>query len=91
MQKRFAQVKRYSLEGSESMMIAMKVLFDKISALKFEECVIGMPHRGRLNLMVGLLKYPLEALFSKLKGKPEMPEIKGFTGDVLSHLCNHLS
>ena len=88
MQKRFAQVKRYSLEGSESMMVAMSALFDALPQKNIEDCVIGMPHRGRLNLMTGLLNYPPEALFSKLKGNPEMPPAEGFTGDVLSHLCN---
>jgi len=47
--------------------------------------VIGMPHRGRLNLMVGFLKYPVEAIFHKLSGKSELRDER-LTADVLSHL-----
>jgi probable 2-oxoglutarate dehydrogenase E1 component DHKTD1 len=46
-----------------------------------------MPHRGRLNLLTGLLKYPPRALFHKIKGNSEFPDWLGVTGDVISHLC----
>lgn len=46
-----------------------------------------MPHRGRLNLLTGLLGYPLEALFHKLSGESELPPAFSGTADVLSHLC----
>lgn len=45
-----------------------------------------MPHRGRLNLLTGLLEYPSRALFHKIKGGSEVPEDLGATGDVISHL-----
>ena len=45
-----------------------------------------MPHRGRLNLLTDLLKYPPRALFHKIKGNSELPEWLGATGDVISHL-----
>jgi probable 2-oxoglutarate dehydrogenase E1 component DHKTD1 len=45
-----------------------------------------MPHRGRLNLLTDLLKYPPRALFHKIKGNSELPEWLGASGDVISHL-----
>lgn len=85
MAKRFGQVKRYGLEGSEAMMVAMEIL---LGLSKSEHVVIAMPHRGRLNLMVNLLGYPPEALFHKLTGASELPNDVPGTADVLSHLCN---
>lgn len=48
--------------------------------------MLGMPHRGRLNLLTDLLQYPSDALFSKIKGNSEIPEGIPGTGDVLSHI-----
>jgi hypothetical protein len=45
-----------------------------------------MPHRGRLNLLTGLLEYSPAALFHKIRGGSEIPEELGATGDVISHL-----
>lgn len=79
--KRFGQVKRYALEGCESLLVAMDAIFHSST---FEHAVVGMAHRGRLNLMLGLLGYPPEALFHKLQGNSELPS--GGSADVLSHL-----
>lgn len=46
-----------------------------------------MAHRGRLNLMVGLLGFPPTAIFHKLTGASELPNESGGSADVLSHLC----
>ena len=51
-----------------------------------KEVIIGMPHRGRLNLLTGLLEYPPVAMFRKMKGLPEFPPEQKGAGDVLSHL-----
>ena len=45
-----------------------------------------MPHRGRLNLMTGLLNFPPVAMFRKMGGLPEFPPDQAGAGDVLSHL-----
>lgn len=84
MAKRFGQVKRYGLEGCESMLVALDAVFRGCLA---EHAVIGMPHRGRLNLMVGLLGYPTEAIFYKLKGNSELSDTR-LSADVLSHLSH---
>jgi probable 2-oxoglutarate dehydrogenase E1 component DHKTD1 len=86
MHKKFPSVKRYGLEGSESMIYAIDVLFKTLAETGTTDVVLGMPHRGRLNLLTGLLKYPARALFHKLKGNSEFPpELQG-TGDVISHI-----
>ena len=51
-----------------------------------EHIIIGMPHRGRLNLLTDLLEFPPAALFHKIKGGSELPEEYGESGDVISHL-----
>ena len=45
-----------------------------------------MPHRGRLNLLTGMLQFPPVAMFRKMKGLPEFPPQQKGAGDVLSHL-----
>jgi 2-oxoglutarate dehydrogenase complex dehydrogenase (E1) component-like enzyme len=45
-----------------------------------------MPHRGRLNLLTGLLQLSPASLFHKIKGGYEIPEELGAVGDVISHL-----
>ena len=50
------------------------------------DIVLGMPHRGRLNLLSGMLKFPPVAMFRKMKGLPEFPHDQKGAGDVLSHL-----
>ena len=51
-----------------------------------EHIIVGMPHRGRLNLLTGLLEFPPSALFHKIKGGSEIPEDYAAAGDVISHL-----
>ncbi|KAJ3185915.1 hypothetical protein HDU85_000827 [Gaertneriomyces sp. JEL0708] len=88
MAKKFPHVKRYGLEGAESMMIVLDILFREASFAGIRDVVLCMPHRGRLNLLTDLLKYDPRAVFHKVKGNAEAPEeIPGFTGDVLSHLA----
>lgn len=49
---------------------------------------MGKPHRGRLNLLIGMLKFPPEMLFRKLKGLPEFPGDAKASGDVISHFVS---
>ncbi|KAG0041429.1 hypothetical protein BGZ83_001822 [Gryganskiella cystojenkinii] len=88
MGKKFAQVKRYGLEGAESMMVALDALFHTANKAGVTEVVLGMPHRGRLNLLTDLMQYNPTALFSKVKGNPEFPINLPASGDVLSHIAN---
>ncbi|KAJ2158562.1 hypothetical protein GGF46_003681 [Coemansia sp. RSA 552] len=88
MQKKFGQVKRYGLEGAESAIVALDELLSLCNHAGITEAVLGMPHRGRLNILVDLLKYPPRALFHKLQGNAEFPEDLPASGDVISHISN---
>lgn len=56
-----------------------------------ENIILGMPHRGRLNLLTDLLQFEPAALFHKIKGNSEVPAELGATGDVISHLSGFLA
>ncbi|XP_005993893.1 2-oxoadipate dehydrogenase complex component E1 isoform X1 [Latimeria chalumnae] len=83
---KFATVKRYGGEGAESMMGFFYELFRIAAYSGVTDVILGMPHRGRLNLLVGLLQFPPELMFRKMRGLSELPESSSATGDVLSHL-----
>ncbi|KAJ3016184.1 hypothetical protein HKX48_004167 [Thoreauomyces humboldtii] len=87
MAKKFPQVKRYGLEGAESMMIVLDTLFKEANLAGIRDVVMCMPHRGRLNLLTDLFEYDPTALFHKVKGNAEFPEDIPAAGDVLSHLA----
>ncbi|KAJ1728678.1 hypothetical protein LPJ61_003907 [Coemansia biformis] len=91
MQKKFGQVKRYGLEGAESAIVALDELFSLCSSTGISEAVVGMPHRGRLNILIDLLKYPARALFHKLQGNAEFPGGLPASGDVVSHISSSSS
>ncbi|KAJ1342023.1 hypothetical protein BSLG_003428 [Batrachochytrium salamandrivorans] len=86
MAKKFPQVKRYGLQGAESMMIAMYTLLREASIAGIHDAILCMPHRGRLNLLTDLLTYN-PAVFSKVKGNSEAPAELNINADVLSHLA----
>jgi 2-oxoglutarate dehydrogenase E1 component len=82
--KRFTGQKRFSLEGCESLIPALKSVMEKGSELGVEEFVIGMAHRGRLNVLGNILKKPFNELFSEFEGKEYDDET--VLGDVKYHL-----
>ncbi|GAA6044320.1 hypothetical protein JCM8097_004473 [Rhodosporidiobolus ruineniae] len=87
--KRFPSVKRYGLEGGEGMMVAVAKLLNEASGEGVEDVVIGMPHRGRLNLLTQLLGMDPRLVFRKMRGLPTLPAslpADEFSDDVLSHL-----
>ncbi|KAJ8482385.1 hypothetical protein ONZ45_g14964 [Pleurotus djamor] len=86
LQLKFPNLKRYGLEGGESMLPALDSLFSAASQADVQHIILAMPHRGRLNLLTDLLKYSPASLFNKIKGGFEIPEELGAEGDVLSHL-----
>ena len=75
--------KRFSLEGSESLVLMLDEVIQRAGAMGVKEIVIGMAHRGRLNVLVNILgKSPAE-LFREFEGKNDN---NGGTGDVKYHL-----
>jgi len=76
--------KRFSLEGADALMPMLDTLTQRGGADGVEECVIGMAHRGRLNVLVNLLgKSPVD-LFSEFEGSYDLAHLKG-SGDVKYH------
>jgi 2-oxoglutarate dehydrogenase E1 component len=84
LQKKFPGQKRFSLEGVEALIPALDAVMEKGSELGIEEFIIGMPHRGRLNVLTNILRKPFEDVFSEFEGK-EFDE-EGLLGDVKYHL-----
>lgn len=64
--KKFGTLKRYGAEGAESIMAFFDEVLDNCCGHGIEEVVIGMPHRGRLNLLLGLLEFSGETFFHKV-------------------------
>jgi len=83
---KFGSVKRYGGEGAESMVGFYTELLRKVQEEGVEDVIIGMAHRGRLNLMTGMFHYPPVQMFRKMRGLPEFPADQYGSGDVLSHL-----
>ncbi|CAE6410650.1 unnamed protein product [Rhizoctonia solani] len=86
LQLKFPNLKRYGLEGAESMLSAVDSIFHSASQNNVSNVVLCMPHRGRLSLLTDLLEYSPAAIFHKIRGGSEVPENLGAVGDVISHL-----
>ena len=84
LQKKFPGQKRFSLEGAEGVIPALDAIMEKGSELGIEEFVIGMSHRGRLNVLVNILRKPFKDVFSEFEGIEY--EDENLTGDVKYHL-----
>ncbi|PPR00571.1 hypothetical protein CVT24_005456 [Panaeolus cyanescens] len=88
LQLKFPNLKRYGLEGGESMLPALDSLFSAAALAGLQHIILAMPHRGRLNLLTDLLQYSPAGMFHKIRGGFEIPEELGAEGDVLSHLVS---
>eukprot|EP00746_Dinoflagellata_sp_MGD_P001394 gnl/MRDRNA2_/MRDRNA2_102624_c0_seq1.p1 gnl/MRDRNA2_/MRDRNA2_102624_c0~~gnl/MRDRNA2_/MRDRNA2_102624_c0_seq1.p1 ORF type:complete len:1088 (+),score=229.01 gnl/MRDRNA2_/MRDRNA2_102624_c0_seq1:63-3326(+) len=66
--KNFKTTKRFGLDGGESVVPGLKALIDKAADMGCQEFVIGMPHRGRLNVLVNVLGKPMPQMFAEFKG-----------------------
>ncbi|CAK7325637.1 unnamed protein product [Dovyalis caffra] len=81
--------KRFGLEGGETLIPGMKEMFDRASDLGVENIVVGMPHRGRLNVLGNVFRKPLAQIFSEFdKNAKPVDEVGLYTGtgDVKYHL-----
>ncbi|MBW6492575.1 MAG: 2-oxoglutarate dehydrogenase E1 component [Lentimicrobium sp.] len=82
--KRFPGQKRFSLEGGESLIPALDSIIEKGAALGAEEFLIGMPHRGRLNVLANIMGKPYKDIFNEFSNKEFDDEF--ILGDVKYHL-----
>ncbi len=82
---RFVGQKRFSLEGGESLIPMLDDLIQQGGKAGVRELVIGMAHRGRVNVLVNVLGKSPEELFEEFEGNIDLDEIKG-SGDVKYHM-----
>jgi len=82
--KKFVGQKRFSLEGAESLIPALDALVEHSSELGVEEFVMGMSHRGRLNVLANIFNKTYKEIFSEFEGK--LYEDNNISGDVKYHL-----
>ena len=67
---KYTAAKRFGLEGCETPIPGFKEAIDKASELGVESITIGMPHRGRLNVLANVVRKPLQSIFNEFKGEP---------------------
>jgi 2-oxoglutarate dehydrogenase E1 component len=84
LQVKYAGQKRFSLEGAETLIPAIDAVIEEGAEAGLKEFVIGMAHRGRLNVLANILNKTYEDIFTEFEGK-EFEET-GFDGDVKYHL-----
>ena len=82
---KFPGTKRFGLDGAETTVPALEAIIRKSAELGVEEIVIGMPHRGRLNVLANVMGKPYAAIFSEFQGGAVQDEVLG-SGDVKYHL-----
>ncbi len=75
--------KRFSLEGGEAVIPAMNALMEHGSELGIEDYIIGMPHRGRLNVLTNIMNKTYKDVFTEFEGRPSEDSL--FDGDVKYH------
>ncbi len=85
-QKRYVTTKRFGLEGGEVTIPALHAIIETAVAAGVKEVAIGMPHRGRLNTLVNIVKKPFTAVFSEFGGESFKPDDVQGSGDVKYHL-----
>ena len=86
MDRKYTATKRFGLDGGESTIPAIEQILKRGAQLGVEEVVVGMPHRGRLNILANILHKPYRAIFSEFQGNPANPEDVQGSGDVKYHL-----
>merc|ERR1712223_935065 len=85
--KKYSSEKRFGLEGVEMMIPGMKEVVDQSTLHGVESVVIGMPHRGRLNVLANVCRKPLDQLLTQFAGLEAADE---GSGDVKYHLGTYI-
>jgi len=85
--RKLRNVKRYGAEGIEGIVVAMDELFATAAQSGVQDVVIASGHRGRLNVLHGLLQFSASSLFRKMRGLSLLPSGALGVDDVLSHIA----
>ena len=83
---KYMGTKRFGLDGGEALIPAMEQIIKRGGSLGVKEVVIGMPHRGRLNILANVMSKPYRAIFNEFQGGSFKPEDVDGSGDVKYHL-----
>ncbi len=83
---KYTGTKRFGLDGGEAMVPALEQVIKRGGQLGVQEIVIGMPHRGRLNVLANVMAKPYRAIFNEFKGGSAHPDEVEGSGDVKYHL-----
>ncbi|WP_170751805.1 2-oxoglutarate dehydrogenase E1 component [Ruegeria lacuscaerulensis] len=83
---KYMGTKRFGLDGGEALIPAMEQIIKRGGALGVRDIVIGMPHRGRLNILANVMRKPYRAIFNEFQGGSFKPEDVDGSGDVKYHL-----
>jgi 2-oxoglutarate dehydrogenase E1 component len=84
--RRFPGTKRFGLDGAESIVPALEQIIKRGGALGVRDIIVGMPHRGRLNVLAAVMGKPYRAIFHEFQGGSTMPSDVEGSGDVKYHL-----
>ncbi|CAM4463001.1 2-hydroxy-3-oxoadipate synthase [Mycobacterium basiliense] len=85
LQTKYVGQKRFSLEGADSVIPMMDAAIDQCAEHGLDEVVIGMPHRGRLNVLANIVGKPYSQIFTEFEGNLNPSQAHG-SGDVKYHL-----
>ena len=83
---KYMGTKRFGLDGAEALIPGMEQIIKRGGALGVKEIIIGMPHRGRLNVLANVMAKPFRAIFNEFQGGSSKPEDVDGSGDVKYHL-----
>ncbi|MFT6331771.1 MAG: 2-oxoglutarate dehydrogenase E1 component [Lentimonas sp.] len=84
--KRFPGAKRFSVEGGDSSIAAVEKVIDFAAKDGVKKIFLGMAHRGRLNVLTGVMAKPYNQLFAEFKGAPGISSKVTASGDVKYHM-----
>jgi 2-oxoglutarate dehydrogenase E1 component len=84
--RRFPGTKRFGLDGGEAMVPALEQIIKRGGAMGMKDIVIGMPHRGRLNVLAAVMGKPYHVIFHEFQGGSSLPSDVQGSGDVKYHL-----
>ena len=84
--RKYTGTKRFGIDGGEAMIPALEQILKRGSQLGIRDVVLGMAHRGRLNVLAQVMKKPYVAIFSEFQGAAANPEDIQGSGDVKYHL-----
>lgn len=83
---KYLGTKRFGLDGAEAAIPAMEQIIKRGGALGVKDVIVGMPHRGRLNILATVMGKPYRAIFNEFQGGSFKPEDVDGSGDVKYHL-----